>query len=105
MLPERQTSRYIFPEPALEKSFDADAYHEAGGFVVEVEAGRGFTNNQFLKDLFQACMMRDVFYLAIAVRNQYKGSADFERTERFFNTLYASQRLQLPLHGVLLIGY
>ena len=25
----------------LEKSFEADAYHESGGFVVEVEAGRG----------------------------------------------------------------
>jgi len=89
----------------LEKSFDADAYHETGGFVVEVEAGRGFTNNQFLKDLFQACMMRDVFYLAIAVRNEYKKSADFDKVERFFNTLYASQRLRLPLRGVLLIGY
>lgn len=89
----------------LEKSFDADAYHETGGFVVEVESGRGVTNNQFLKDLFQACMMRDVFYLAVAVRNEYKGSTDFDKVERFFSTLYASQRLQLPLHGVLVIGY
>jgi hypothetical protein len=55
------------------KSFDADAHHVAEGFVVEVEAGRGVVNNQFLKDLFQACMMHDVFYLAIAVRNTYKG--------------------------------
>ncbi len=54
----------------LEKAFDADAYHEAEGFVVEVEAGRGVTNNQFLKDLFQACMMHGVYYLAIAVRKR-----------------------------------
>jgi hypothetical protein len=33
----------------LEKAFDADAYHESAGFVVEVEAGRGVTNNQFLR--------------------------------------------------------
>ena len=33
----------------LEKAFDADAYHEPEGFVLEVEAGRGVTNNQFLK--------------------------------------------------------
>ena len=38
----------------FEKSFDADAYYQAEGFVVEVEAGRGVVNNQFLKDLFQA---------------------------------------------------
>ncbi len=89
----------------LEKSFDADAYHQAGGFVVEVEAGRGVVNNQFLKDLFQACMMHDVSYLAIAVRNVYRKRPDFEIVCRFFNTLYASQRLQLPLQGILVIGY
>ena len=47
----------------IEKSFDADAYHAENGFVLEVEAGRGVVNNQFLKDLFQACMMHDVRYL------------------------------------------
>jgi hypothetical protein len=90
---------------ALEKAFDADAYHEQEGFVVEVEAGRGVTNYQFLKDLFQACMMVNVKHLAVAVRNEYKGRQDYEVVERFFGTLYASQRLQLPLNGVLVIGY
>jgi hypothetical protein len=89
----------------LEKSFDADAFHRDGGFVIEVEAGRGVVNNQFLKDLFQACMMHDVFYLAIAVRNAYKGSRDFDVVCRFMDTLYASQRLQLPLRGILVVGY
>ncbi|HXQ37764.1 MAG TPA: hypothetical protein VN843_27390 [Anaerolineales bacterium] len=89
----------------LEKHFDADAYHEAEGFVIEVEAGRGVVNNQFLKDLFQACMMHDVKYLAIAVRNNYKRNKDFNDVVRFFDTLYASNRLKLPLEGILLIGY
>ena len=88
-----------------EKSFDADAYHAEEGFVVEVEAGRGVANNQFLKDLFQACMMHDVCYLAIAVRNNYRGNDDFKRVTRFFDTLYASNRFTLPLKGILLIGY
>ena len=89
----------------LEKAFEADAFHEQEGFVLEVEAGRGVTNNQFLKDLFQACMMQDVNYLAIAVRNTYRTNSDFENMVRFFNTLYASSRLTLPLKGLLLIGY
>ena len=89
----------------LEKSFDADAYHQSGGFVIEVEAGRGVLNNQFLKDLFQACMMHDVSYLAIAVRRTYKGRPDFDRVVRFFDTLYASHRLRLPLKGILVLGY
>ena len=88
-----------------EKSFEADAYHEAAGFVLEVEAGRGVVNNQFLKDLFQACMMNGVTEFAVALRNSYRGINDFERAARFFDTLYASNRLKLPLEGVLLIGY
>lgn len=88
-----------------EKSFDADAYHPTEGFVVEVEAGRGVVNNQFLKDLFQACTMHDVFYLAIAVRNDYRGINDFEKVCRFMDTLFASRRLELPLKGILIIGY
>ena len=89
----------------LEKSFDADAYHRGHEFVIEVEAGRGVVNNQFLKDLFQACMMHGVEYPAIAVRNTYKKSNDFERVVRFMDTLYASNRIILPLRGILIIGY
>jgi hypothetical protein len=89
----------------VEKAFNADAYHEKEGFVVEVEAGQAVANNNFLEDLFQACTMHDVRYLAIAVRNVYRGGRDFERVLRFFDTLYASNRITLPLHGILIIGY
>jgi len=50
-------------------------------------------------------MMHDVHYLAIAVRKIYRGRQDFEVVCRFLNTLYASQRLQLPLKGILVVGY
>ncbi len=89
----------------IEKSFEADAYLEREGFVLEVEAGRGVTNYQFLKDLFQACMMQDVNYLGIAIRNQYRTSPDFDKVFAFFDTLYKSSRLALPLKGILIIGY
>jgi hypothetical protein len=89
----------------VEKSFEADAYHEDEGFVIEVEAGRGVTNFQFLKDLFQACMMNDVHYLCIAVRNVYRDSKDFERVFAFFDTLYKSNRMNLPLKGIRIVGY
>jgi hypothetical protein len=89
----------------VEKAFDADAWNRAERMVLEVEAGRGYLNNQFLKDLFQACMMHEVDYCAIAVRNLYIKSPDFDKVVAFFETLYASGRLQLPLKGVLIIGY
>ncbi|MFM0042129.1 hypothetical protein [Paraburkholderia sediminicola] len=91
------------------KAFEADAYHSDGKFVVEVEAGRAVINNQFLKDLFQACMMDDVDYLAIAVRNVYAAAGvnnpDFDRVVTFFDTLFASNRMRLPLKGILVVGY
>ena len=100
----------------LEKSFRADAYNEDEKTVIEVEAGRGVMNNQFLKDLFQACMMQDVDYLVIAVRNEYKTKSgnevvkvrtnyDFEEVCKFFDALYSTERLKLPLKGILIIGY
>jgi hypothetical protein len=87
------------------KCFNADAYAASKGWVLEVEAGRAVDNNQFLKDIFQACMMHDVLNLAIAVRNTYRNSDDFSKVENFLETLYVSGRLQLPLKGILLIGY
>jgi len=78
---------------------------EDGKIVIEVEAGRATENNQFLKDIFQACMMCDVEYLIIVVRNEYRGHKDFEIIHTFLGTLHISNRLHLPLKGVVLIGY
>ena len=89
----------------VEKAFDADAYHRTQKVVIEVEAGRAVTNYQFLKDLFQACVMQDVDYLVIAVRQDYRGTDDYSKVVAFLETLYASTRLQLPLKSVLIIGY
>jgi hypothetical protein len=89
----------------IDKFFNADAVSDDGTIVIEVEAGRAVVNNQFLKDIFQACMMFDVEYLIIAVRNSYRGGDDFERVFAFLETLYISNRLRLPLKGILLIGY
>lgn len=89
----------------LEKSFLVDAFQEQTGTVLEIEAGRAVTNYQFLKDLFEACMMHNVTYSVIAIRKVYRNQADFETVITHFDTLYASGRLKLPLKGVLVIGY
>jgi hypothetical protein len=89
----------------IDKSFNADALSADGRIVVEVEAGRGFRNNQFLKDIFQACMMPDVEYLVLAVRNEYSKTDDFTAIYQYLETLYINARLKLPLKGIVLIGY
>ena len=90
---------------SLDKYFEADGLNEKTKTVIEVEAGRGVTNHQFLKDLFQASVMHDIDYLVISVRNLYRTSRDFEKVISFLDTLYASNRLKLPLSGILIIGY
>jgi hypothetical protein len=89
----------------LDKSFHVDAFQEETGTVIEIEAGRAVLNYQFLKDLFEACMMFNTQYLVIAVRRIYGKQADFETVNTYFDTLYTSGRLKLPLKGVLLVGY
>ena len=94
---------------AIDKSFYADAFNKEHNIVIEVEAGRAVRNNQFLKYIFQACMMFDVEYLVVAVLNEYSGggvvSKDYQEVKTFLETLYISNRLKLPLKGILLIGY
>ena len=89
----------------IDKSFDADAVSEDGKVVIEVEAGRAVKNYQFLKDIFQACMMSGVEFLVLGVRRQYQGMENFKQVNVFLETLYISNRVHLPLKGILLIGY
>lgn len=88
-----------------DKYFNADALSKDGRIVIEVEAGRAVVNNQFLKDIFEAGCMFNVEYLVLAVKNLYRGSNDFEKVYTFLETLYISNRIKLPMKGILLIGY
>lgn len=89
----------------VDKYFNADAVSSDGTIVVEIEAGRAVENYQFLKDIFQAAMMHGVEYLVLAVRNKYRHHEDFKQVYAFLETMYISNRLILPLRGILLIGY
>jgi hypothetical protein len=86
-------------------SFEVDAYDPKSNTVVEVEAGRAFTNYQFLKDFFECCMMQNVDYFCVAVRKDYRGHKDYNSVCSFFSALFASRRMELPLKGILVIGY
>ena len=86
-----------------------DTYHNETKTIIEIEAGRGVANNQFLKDLFEACVIPDIDVLVIAVMNEYHvgdvTNKDFETVVKFFETLYVSDRMNLPLKSILVIGY
>ena len=95
-----------------EKTFQVDAFQPATNTIIEVEAGRGVANHQFLKDFFEACAIQDAEWLVIAVMNSYKppsakgkGADDWNKVVTFIDTLYESGRIDVPLSGVMILGY
>lgn len=72
-------------------------------------AGRGAANNADYRDLVRASLMVDVDYLILAMMLEYRSghqvTRSYEQTKRRLNAIYASDRLKLPLKGILLVGY
>ena len=114
-----KTEKQKIPMPVLfgengkiEKKFFPDAFSEEHKTVIEVEAGQAVENHRFLKDFFECCIMVDVEYCVIAARSKYSFGKKTVLTKnhfaiivRFFDTMYASGRLGIPLKGLLIIGY
>ena len=88
-----------------DRSFEVDGISSDKKIVLEVEAGRAFTNFAFLKDIFEASMIDGVEFLVVAVRNRYRTSNDFDKIYKFLEILYISNRIVFPLKGITLIGY
>ena len=87
------------------QAFEPDGWHEENKIVLEIERGRAYANNQFLKDIFEASVMVNIDYLVLAVSNLYKQSKDYEKIVSWLETIYATNRIKLSLKGILLIGY
>lgn len=96
-----------------EHSYEIDAFHPAGGIALEVEAGRGTLGNAIYRDLVQTSLLVDAEYLALALQLAYHYTSggkqmiaqSYRDSRTLLDAIYASQRLQLPFQGVLLVGY
>jgi hypothetical protein len=90
-------------------SYDVDGFHADHRVVLEVEAGRGAANNADYRDLVRASLMVDADYLILAMMLEYRTGKtvmrSYERARDRLDAIYASDRLKLPLQGVLLLGY
>ena len=87
------------------QAFEVDGWHKDNRIVLEIEAGRAESNNQFLKDIFEASVMVHIDYLVLAVRTIYINKKDYEIIQGWLDTLYATNRIKFSLKGILLIGY
>lgn len=89
--------------------YDVDGFHPEEGAVLEVEAGRGAASNADYRDIVRASLMVEVRYLILAVMLSYRGGGQAMRSYDIsrdrIDAIYASDRLELPLDGLLLIGY
>lgn len=90
-------------------SYDVDGYHPNDQVVLEVEAGRGAASNADYRDLVRASLMVSVSYLVLAMMLNYTGGGhtirSYEVARSRLDAVFASDRLSLPLQGVLLVGY
>lgn len=90
-------------------AYEVDGFHPEHGVILEVEAGRGAANNADYRDIVRASLLVDARYLALAMMLSYRAGGthirSFEQTRDRVDAIYASDRLSLPLDGLLLIGY
>jgi hypothetical protein len=89
-------------------AYEVDGFHLQHEIVLEVEAGRGAANNAD-RDLIRASLMVDARYLVLAMMLHYGagGTAikSYDQSRDRIDAIYASERLKLPLDGILLVGY
>lgn len=91
-----------------EVSYEIDAFHDELGIAVEVEAGRGASNNADYRDIVRSSLILDADYLALLMPITYRSTTSiqaFSRTRHQLEAIYVSNRLKLPFLGVLLVGY
>lgn len=97
--------------PALERHYDVDGWHEALGIALEVEGGKAHEGRNAVWDLIKFCLITDVNYGVIIVPLNYQPrertwTPPYDRIRGDFDAMYANpERFQIPLQGLLLIGY
>jgi hypothetical protein len=104
----------LFGERGVEDlAYEIDGFHPDEGIALEVEAGRGVLGNAIYRDLIQTSLLIDARYLVLGVMDEYHYksggkammSPNYRIARSILDAIYASTRLQLPLEGILLVGY
>jgi hypothetical protein len=108
--PDRISRPVLFKENgAVGIEYRVDGFHPQHGAILEVEAGRGAANNADYRDLVRTSLMVDSKFLVLAMMIEYrsggKTTRSYRNTRNRLDAIFASDRLKLPLDGILLIGY
>lgn len=93
------------------KTFNVDGFRETDGIALEVESGGAVYNNRIILDLIKMSLAVDVRAGVIAVPLDYtterRGWAKpYPESLKLFDAIFANpERFQVPLEGLLLLGY
>ena len=96
-----------------DRRYQIDSYHPDLKVALEIEAGRTTRGNAIYRDIIQTSLLVGVDYFALGVPQTYsfksKGKqitdSTYEACKSIFDAIYSSDRLKLPLKGVVLIEY
>ena len=87
---------------------NADAWNHETGVVVEIEAGGARQDNRALLDILKGCVWIHCQHLVVAVKREYhaaRGANDYAWLLDWVELLYASDRLELPMDSLTVVGY
>ena len=92
-------------------TMEVDAFDDARGIALEVEAGRAWNSNAVHRDIVRAALLLDARFLVLLVPSAYKPPSAktpiraYDHTRGLLDAIYTSHRLVLPFEGVLVVGY
>jgi hypothetical protein len=75
-----------------EVSYEIDAFHDGLGIAVEVEAGRGASNNADYRDIVTKSLILDAEYLALLMPVTYRSTSSIPAFSRTATNLRPSMR-------------
>lgn len=97
------------------KSFQPDAHNSQEKIAIEIESGQAKSNYKFLKDFFEAVILKEVDYMIIAVRRSYRTydkktrkyvyKKDYNSIKDYLDGYDIAVNHKWPIKGLMLIGY
>lgn len=89
--------------------FEIDALNRGAHIGVEIEASRAQGGGAAFRNIIRLSMAMEIDYAVFAVPKEYRYGKTKEKPydyiRDYLQAIYAGARLQLPLKGVLLVGY
>ncbi len=86
-----------------DKRYPVTAFNEDKGIVLEIETGRGYTNNAVIYNILKFSMLENIETLVVACKQKYT-TTDFKKITEFLDDFIENSSMKLNFK-LLIIGY